>query len=104
MLADNGRSIVVDGSQIVIARGAAASNVNGYLPAATFANLVEQAVTRSFPYWQTGFMVYDFATDEEEKFDYSLTVIPAFHPTPQPTTSTTASSPVCIADNVPMLS
>ena len=56
------------------------------------AEIVDEAVQRDVPYWNTGVMAYDFESDEGEQFEYSLEVIAAFSPSPSPTTSTSAPS------------
>ena len=60
ILGENGRNISISANQIVIARGADIQDVDGYLPAATFANIIEEAVTRESPQWDTGYIIFLF--------------------------------------------
>eukprot|EP01084_Bolivina_argentea_P096862 174121_1 len=85
LLGTNKQNIAINSGQIVITKSASKSDINGYIPAITFANIISRAVSRGYPYWGTGFMIFDFLTDEQNNFDYSLTLIPSFNPTSAPT-------------------
>jgi len=77
---ENDMSISIPYTYIVVGKPAAASDASntGYVDPNTLYSIFQSAMGNGNPFWNTGFMTWEFSTDETDNFNFANTVAKAF--------------------------